>query len=63
MSSASTENAPALSPKMVTLDGSPPKAWMLRWTQSRAMRWSRKPRFRPVTGNSGEAGKPKTTGC
>jgi hypothetical protein len=30
VSKASIEKAPALSPKMVTLEASPPKAWMLR---------------------------------
>jgi len=37
----STEKLPADSPKIVTREGSPPKEAMLRWTQSRAKRWSR----------------------
>jgi len=37
----STEKEPALSPKMVTREGSPPKEAILRWTQARAKRWSR----------------------
>ena len=57
---ASTEKAPADSPKMVTLSFEPPKAWMLFCTHSSAKRWSRKPRFSPVRGSSGEFGKPKT---
>ena len=57
---ASTENAPADSPKIVTLSGEPPKAAILRWTQSRPKRWSKKPRLWPVKGSSGLLGKPKT---
>ena len=45
---------------MVTLSGEPPKAAMLRCVQSRAKRWSRKPRLCPVAGSSGDDGKPKT---
>ena len=60
VTSLSTDDAPADSPKMVTFFGSPPKEAMLRWTQSNARRWSRKPTFREVRGSSGEFEKPKT---
>jgi hypothetical protein len=36
---------PALSPKTVTFDGSPPNARMLSRTHSSACTWSRRPRF------------------
>ena len=38
-----TDMAPALSPKIVTLRGSPPKAAMFSATQRSARRWSRMP--------------------
>ena len=38
-----TLHEPADSPKMVTRDGSPPNAAMLRCTQPRAATWSRRP--------------------
>ena len=60
VTSASTDKAPADSPNIVTLDGSPPKDRMLCWTHVRAALWSRKPRFWPVTGSCGELGNPKT---
>jgi hypothetical protein len=59
VSRASMEKEPADSPKIVTLLGLPPKAWMLRWTQSSAKRWSRKPRLRFSSGISGEFANPK----
>jgi hypothetical protein len=45
VTSASTDKAPADSPNIVTLDGSPPKDRMLCWTHARAALWSRNPRF------------------
>jgi hypothetical protein len=36
VTSASTDNAPADSPNIVTLDGLPPKHRMFRWTHMRA---------------------------
>lgn len=40
-----TEAPPALSPKMVTLSGSPPKVATFRLTHRNASTWSRKPLF------------------
>ena len=59
VTSLSTEAAPEDSPKMVTLFGLPPNEAMLRCTQSKARRWSRKPALRDVMGSSGELEKPK----
>jgi hypothetical protein len=42
-SSRLMEMPPALSPKIVTSPGSPPKAAMLRFTHSRAAIWSIRP--------------------
>jgi len=49
-SSAPTLIPPALSPKIVTLSGSPPNAAMLSLTQRSAITWSASPSA-PVPGN------------
>jgi len=49
--------APADSPKIVTLPGSPPNAAMFCCTHSNAAIWSSSPRF---TGASGSSAKPST---
>ena len=54
-----TEMAPADSPKIVTLSGSPPNAAMLSCTQRSAASWSRSPRF-PSRGRSGVANDEKS---
>jgi hypothetical protein len=65
VNSRSIEDAPEDSPKMVTFRGSPPNAAMFSCTQSRAMRWSRKPTLRDSSGRLGALEKPKTArpGC
>ena len=49
-SGATTDVAPADSPKIVTLPGSPPNAAMLSRTQRSAATWSRRPWFAPRSG-------------
>ena len=49
-SNSVTLMAPADSPKMVTLPGSPPNASMLRCTHSSAATWSSRPRLAGASG-------------
>ena len=49
--------APALTPKMVTLPGSPPNCLMFCWTQRRAITWSFRPLL-PGISASGRLRKP-----
>ena len=55
-----TAVAPSLSPNIVTLSGSPPKAAMFLCTHSSARRWSSRPAFRELVAlRAGEAANPK----
>ena len=55
-----TDHPPADSPKIVILQGSPPKAPIFWETHDNALRWSSKPAFWSLDKVSGELENPKT---